>query len=78
LDERLSADTSHVEQFHDKIISNLMLANNMCGWDLINPESCLQSAHGKIKCMFIPKNATSLIQPLDNGLITAFKQVHGK
>ena len=34
----------------------------------------LQSADGKIKAMFLPKNTTSLIQPMDQGVICAFKR----
>ncbi|KAJ8884831.1 hypothetical protein PR048_011027 [Dryococelus australis] len=33
----------------------------------------LQSRDGKIKVKFLPKNATALIQPLDQGIIRAFK-----
>ena len=33
----------------------------------------LQSRDGKIGVMFLPKNTTALIHPLDQGIIKAFK-----
>ncbi|XP_045104416.1 tigger transposable element-derived protein 7-like [Portunus trituberculatus] len=36
----------------------------------------LKSADGKIKAMFLPKNTTSLIQPMDQGVISAFKRIY--
>ena len=36
-------------------------------------DDILQSKDGKIKVMFLPKNTTALIQPLDQGIIHAFK-----
>jgi hypothetical protein len=33
----------------------------------------LQSKHGKIRVMFLPKDTTTLIQPLDQGVIRAFR-----
>ena len=37
------------------------------------PADMLQSRDGKIGVMFLPKNTTALIQPLDQGIIKAFK-----
>lgn len=37
------------------------------------PAESLTSDDGKIKALFLPKNTTSLIQPLDQGIIHAFK-----
>lgn len=37
------------------------------------PADILQSRDGNIRVMFLPKNTTALIQPLDQGIIRAFK-----
>ncbi|KAK9721600.1 DDE superfamily endonuclease [Popillia japonica] len=37
------------------------------------PADCLVSKDGKVKIMYLPKNITALIQPLDQGIIHAFK-----
>lgn len=37
------------------------------------PADNLMSNDGKIKVMYLPKNTTALIQPLDQGIISAFK-----
>ncbi|XP_048255252.1 jerky protein homolog-like [Haliotis rufescens] len=37
------------------------------------PASTLQSHYGLIKAFLLPKNTTSLIQPLDQGIIKAYK-----
>ncbi len=38
------------------------------------PEDELVTTDGKIKAMFLPANTTSLIQPMDQGVIATFKK----
>ena len=40
------------------------------------PESELMTEDGRIRCIFLPKNTTSLIQPMDQGIIYAAKRIY--
>ena len=40
------------------------------------PESEMMTEDGRIRCIFLPKNTTSLIQPMDQGIIYAAKRIY--
>ena len=40
------------------------------------PENELMSDDGRIRCIFLPKNTTSIIQPMDQGIIYAAKRIY--
>ena len=42
------------------------------------PEESLVSKDGRIRVVYLPKNTTSKIQPLDQGIISFFKRVYWK
>jgi hypothetical protein len=41
-------------------------------------ESDLCTQNVNVRCMFLPKNTTSIIQPLDQGIILALKRLYRK
>lgn len=52
----------------------LLLDNATCHWN----EEVLKTNDGNIFTVFLPPNTTSLIQPLDQGIIKALKQIYRK
>ncbi|XP_049845235.1 tigger transposable element-derived protein 7-like [Schistocerca gregaria] len=42
------------------------------------PDDVLRSENGKVKTLFLPKNRTALIKPIDQGIIEAFKTHYGR
>lgn len=56
---------------HQEEVLKILLAEVKA---LCSDMDVLQSADGKIKCIFLPKNTTSLIQPMAQEVINAFKR----